>query len=227
MSQLDLAPGEAPGFAAYLDRLLDLDPRASVRLQAGGSVLAVWSQPPFDVVALRPVALASRDDVDVTVSARRLRDRLADTEGDAAEGQSRVELPPEVPGPSWVGLLPPRSGWQERGRTSVAAVREAVDAAVEQFRTRTAGVTIRSALEAAAADVWQRAALADLPVRAAHAAESLNLLGPGEGEVVAWASDPWLRLACPGGSIVLRRDATPDLLLWVSAATSAHTPGLS
>jgi len=226
MMRLVLAHGEAPGLAAYLDRLLELDARARVRLQAGAGVLAVWSQPPFDVVALRPVALSDREDIDVTVSARRLRDQLADARTAlAAEGETRLELPPPTSGPSWVGLLPPRSGWQERDRASVAAVRDKVDSAVELFRTRTEGVTDRSALEAAAADVWQRTVLAEVPVRAAHAAQSLNLLGPGEGEVVAWVSDPWLRLTCPGGSIALHRAESVNLFVIAQSLTAASRQG--
>ena len=216
MTTVRLAADEPPGLAAYLDRLLGLDSRAAVRLQARGKVLGVWSGPPFDVVALRPVALDEATDLDVTVSARRLHDRLSE-----ATGGTLLDVPPPVPGPSWVGLLPPRSGWQERGRTTVGQVRAAVDQAVHFFRARTQGLTDRAQLEAVAADVWQRAVLAEVPVRAAHAAVSLGLLGPSDGEVVAWAHESWLRLSCPGGSVALRRTAAaPDLFALVQAARS-------
>jgi len=49
---------ETAGLSAYLERLVALDDRAAVRLQAGGTVLGVWGGPPMDVVTLRPVALA-------------------------------------------------------------------------------------------------------------------------------------------------------------------------
>jgi hypothetical protein len=209
MSPLHIAAGEVPGLASYLDRLLHLDDRAAVRLQARGQVLGVWSGPPFEVVALRPAALADTADVDVTVSARRLRDRLGDVVPDASGAW--IELPPPVPGPSWVGLLPPRSGWQERGRTSVAQVRNAVESAVHFFRARSEGVTDRTRLDAIAADVWQRAVLAEVPVRAAHAAEALAMLGPSDGEVVAHEAAGWLRLQVPGGSVACRREVTGDL----------------
>jgi hypothetical protein len=42
----------------YLERLVALDNRAAVRLQAAGQVMGIWSGPPFEVVALRPAALA-------------------------------------------------------------------------------------------------------------------------------------------------------------------------
>jgi hypothetical protein len=213
MTTVQLGSGEAAGLGSYLDRLLALDGRAVVRLQARGAVVGVWSGPPFDVVALRPVALAAPAEVDVTVSARRLRERMSDS-----DDASLVEVPSPVPGPSWVGLLPPRSGWQERGRTSVGQVRSAVESAVHFFRTRADGVTDRVQLDAIAADVWQRAVLAEVPVRAAHAAEALGLLGPADGEVVAHEALGWQRLQVPGGSVACRRELTGDLGQLLAAA---------
>jgi hypothetical protein len=198
VTQLELGPGESSALADYLDRLLRLDSRAAVRIQAGGAVAGVWSGPPLGVVALRPVALAHAATVDVTVSATRLRERLV--------GDERLPLPASVPGPSWVGLLPPRSGWEERGRGSVGYLREAVGQAKQAFALRVDGVTDRVQLDAAANEVWRRACLAEVPVRAAHAAESLGLLGPGSGEAVAYAAAGWLRLSTPGGSVAVRRE---------------------
>jgi hypothetical protein len=205
VTTLELAPGESAALADYLDRLTGLDDRAAVRLQSGGGLaLGVWSGPPFEVVALRPVALAEPVRVDVTVSARRLRERLSD-DGD-------VELPASVPGPSWVGLLPPRSGWEERARGEVGYLRDAVGLARHFFGLRADGVTDRGELTAIANDVWQRACLGEVPVRAAHAAEALGLLGPADGEAVAYAAGGWLRLRVPGGSVALRRRLPDDAL---------------
>jgi len=172
---------ERRGLINYLERLVALDNRAVVRLQSGGTVLGVWSGPPFEVVALRPVSLASPISIDTTVSAQRLLERLQD--GVA------IELPTEVNGPSWVGLLPPRSGWQESSRGDVGNVRAAVDTAKHFFRERADGVTDRAQLEQIAHDVWERTCLGEVPVRCAHAAESLGLLGPGEGQAVAFMTD--------------------------------------
>ena len=205
MSRITLRdPIEGSGLVAYLDRLLALDSRAAIRLQAQGSVLGAWSGPPFQVVALRPVALAEPTTLDLTVSAQRLRERLTAEE-------SSIELPPVISGPSWVGLLPPRSGWAERGRSDVAQVRAAVEQAKHFFRERAEGVTDRARLDAIAEDVWQRACVAEVPVRAGHAAQSLGLLGPDGGEVVAYESAGWLRLRVPGGSVATRRELLPGL----------------
>jgi hypothetical protein len=191
------------GLVQYLERLLALDNRAAVRLQAGGPVLGVWSGPPFEVVALRPVALGEPVRLDATVSAQRLLER-------SRKGLT-VEIPAPVSGPTWVGLLPPRSGWEERMRSDVGNVRAAVEMAKHFFHERADGVTDRTALERIANDVWERSCLAEVPVRAAHAAESLGLMGPAEGVAVAYATDTWTRLAVPGGSVATRRGLLPSI----------------
>jgi hypothetical protein len=194
---------ERHGLQQYLERVVALDNRAAVRLQATGSTLGVWSGPPFEVVALRPVGLAEVTQLDMTVSAQRLGERVADSE--------HVELPSPVSGPSWVGLLPPRTGWEERMRGDVANVRAAVDSAKHFFRERAAGITDSRALEAIAADVWERTCLGEVPTRCAHAAESLGLLGPGDGVAVAYSTVSWTRLSVPGGSVAARRGLLPSI----------------
>jgi hypothetical protein len=194
---------EQQAVVQYLDRLVALDNRAAVRLQAGGQVMGIWSGPPFEVVALRPVALASPEQVDATVSAQRLLERVRES--------VQVELPPPVSGPSWVGLLPPRGGWEERMRGDVANVRAAVGTAKHFFRERAEGVSDRQELERIAQDVWERTCLGEVPVRSAHAAESLGLMGPGEATAVAYSTDTWTRLALPGGSVSARRGLLPSI----------------
>ncbi len=194
---------ERAGLAQYLERLIALDNRAAVRLQAGGQVLGVWSGPPFEVVALKPVALQEPAQLDVTVSAQRVLERV--------EESAVFEAPPSVTGPSWVGLLPPRVGWELRGQSDVANVRAAVESAKDFFKLRTEGITERAKLEAVANDVWERACLAEVPTRSAHAAEALGLLGPGDGEVLAFSTDSWTRLSAPGGSVAARRGLLPSI----------------
>lgn len=209
MTTIELAgSAEQSGLVDYLERLVALDNRAAVRLQAGGSVIGVWSGPPFEVVALRPVALAANASVDATVSAQRFLERVREA--------ATVELPSTVSGPTWVGLLPPRSGWEERTRGDVANVRASVDAAKSFFRERAAGVTDRTALETIAQDVWERTSLGEVPVRSAHAAESLGLMGPGGGVAVAYSTDTWTRLSVPGGSVATRRGLLPSISVFAS-----------
>ncbi|MCZ3389586.1 MAG: hypothetical protein LH645_10825 [Actinomycetia bacterium] len=204
MSSVELAgEAERQGLVQYLERLVALDNRAAVRLQAGGDVVGIWSGPPFEVVAVRPVALSGPAQLDATVSAQRLLERVREA--------STVEVPPAVSGPNWVGLLPPRSGWEERMRGDVANVRLAIDSAKHFFRARAEGVTDRASLENIAQDVWERTCLGEVPVRSAHAAESLGLMGPGDGVAVALSTDTWTRLSVPGGSVAARRGLFPSV----------------
>jgi hypothetical protein len=194
---LPLRDGEHAGLSAYLQRVLGLDDRAAVRVQAAGEVVGVWSGPPFGVLALRPAALREAWSLDVTVSARRLFEALPDS-GD-------VPLPTSVVGPAWAALLPPRSGWDTRVVVPVQVVRDQVGVGVEAFRRRVEALAppLRTpeALERAAEEVWGAASVADLPLRVAHAAENLGFLGP-DGDVRASAAGAWRRLGCPGGSVV-------------------------
>lgn len=210
---------ERQGLCTYLARLLALDTRASVRLQAGGMVLGVWGGPPLDVVTLRPVALADPSDViDLTVSAARLLERF-DVAGGTAPDHSGgpIELPAAVPGPAWAGLLPPRSGWQALASVPAGAVHDAVRVGVDAFQRRVdllpEDERSRARLDAVAAEVWGRPVVAGVPLRAAHAADLVGLLGR-EGEVTAFENGAWRRLACPGGSVALRADSGGSLDLF-------------
>jgi hypothetical protein len=191
-----LAEVERAGLRAYLERIVGLDDRAAVRVQASGVVAGVWSGPPFGVLALRPVSLLDEAELDSTVSARRLLDALSGED---------VELPAPVVGPPWAAQLPPRGGWETRAVVPVAVVVDQVGVGVEAFRRRADAIAAAArtpeALERVADDVWGQASVADLPLRMAHAAESLGLLGR-EGDVRASASGAWRRLGCPGGSIL-------------------------
>ncbi len=214
VTELVLGADERAGLLGYLGRLVGLDNRGAVRLQAGGLVLGVWGGPPLDVVALRPVALQAPLELDVTVSAQRLLDRLQDSVTEP------VPLPPPVSGPAWAGLLPPRTGWTARATVPASAVFDAVRVAVEGFGRRVALLDedqrSRAALDAIAADLWNRPVVAGVPLRSAHAAELVGLLGR-EGEVTALDTATWQRLACPGGSVAVRKDSGAGLSLGVWA----------
>jgi len=209
-----LAPAgahEALGLASYLRRLTALDSRAAVRIQARGAVAGVFAGPPFEVVALRPVALAAPLEVDATVSAQRLLERLDEVSpGDA------VTLPPPVVGPAWAGLLPPRTGWSPAGEVATVAVAAAVRSGIVSFREKAerlpeAERTV-DRLDAMAREVWRTPVVGSVPLRAAHAAEALGLLGR-EGEVAASVSGAWRRLRCSGGSVAVRDLDVPGLAL--------------
>lgn len=229
-------PGEAADLAAFLGRLVHYDRAAAVRLQAGGGALAVFGRPPsFEVLAVRTVRLAApvSTPLDVTVSAGELLEYVG-------EASAAASVPGPVTGPPWTGVLPPRGGWRQLdGLPGPEAVRTAVAAAVAEFRTRDAALPAqhrtRSERDRIGREIWSRP-LGDteLPMRAAHAAQSLGFLravrapvpAPASvsAPVAASASGPaplpgyvpaaplallaagtWLRLRTPYGSVALRR----------------------
>ncbi len=202
MTDLDLGPVERSGLQTYLRRVVALDDRAAVRLQARGTVAGVWAGPPFGVLALRPVALLSATEVDVTVSAQRLVSALEQA-GHAGEPAA---LPASVVGAPWAALLPPRDGWSLEAEVPVAMVVDQVAVAVEGFRRRVDALAADgrtpTALEAVAEELWSAPSVGPVPLRAAHAASRLGLLGRA-GVVTASRAGQWLRLGCPGGSILL------------------------
>ncbi len=205
---------EALGLASYLRRLTALDSRAAVRIQARGAVAGVFAGPPFEVVALRPVALAAPVDVDATVSAQRLLERL----DEVAPGEA-ITLPPPVVGPAWAGLLPPRTGWAQAGEVEAVAVAAAVRSGIVSFREKADRIPEAERtvdrLDAMAREVWRTPIVGSVPLRAAHAAEALGLLGR-EGDVIASASGAWRRLRCAGGSVAVRDLDVPGLALLFS-----------
>ncbi len=201
---------EAQGLAAYLQRVLGLDTRAAVRLQARGTVLGVWSGPPFDVLALRPVALAEPAELDVTVSGQRLLDAMGPALGE------EFAVPASVTGPGWAGLLPPRSGWTRIGQVTVESLHASVASGVTSFRAKAESVPeaerSQERLDQWAREVWRTPVVGGIPLRAAHAADRLGLLGP-DGDAVALQAGAWRRLALPGGSVALRDLDVPGLSL--------------
>lgn len=211
----------------YLERLLHFDKTAAVRLVGVGPAAAAYSGPPFGgrtVLALRLVAL--RPDTapfDVTVLAGKL-----------LEGLSRDEAELLVPdamtgGPSWAGLLPPRSGWTRLGLVGVRELALEAAQGNADFRFRALGLD-RAGLDALGEEIWSRpleaaresdsaagepesasatASAAPLTLRTAHAAQALGFLGPDPEQSPESAPlariGRWLRLDAPYGT-VLQRD---------------------
>ncbi|MFG3258071.1 hypothetical protein [Streptomyces sp. NPDC048172] len=199
-------PGEAAGLAAFLGRLLRWEKNAAVRIQAGGGVAAVFAKPArFEVLAVRTGRLLEPVELDVTVSAGELLERID-------EERETVSAPGAVTGPSWAGLLPPRGGWSEFGTVPVAAVRTVAAAAVGEFRERADKLSedrrTRPALDALAEEIWSRPlGRTGLPLRAVHAAHALGFLR-GEEPVTLLRAGDWQRLRTAYGSVVVRRKGT-------------------
>jgi hypothetical protein len=193
---------EAADLGAYLERLLRFDKAAAVRVVAFGDTVGVYGRPPFDVLTLRTWRLAAEADQDVTVSAGQLLD------GVAADGS--VTVPAALSGAtSWTGFLPPRKGWLPLGVLPAAEVEMAALAGIAEFKERAEAVPdpqrTRAAVDALAAEIWDRPLTHGLPVRAAHAARAMAFLGQAQSaQAAVSAAGRWLRLDAPYGTVVVR-----------------------
>ena len=210
---------------AYLERLLTLDKTAAIRLVGVGPVVAAYSAPPLHgsasrgvtVLAVRTLALAPDSATfDRTVAAGRLLD--------AIDPDSRGFTLPDalLGGPSWAGLLPPRTGWRLVGELAVRQLTEAVAQGNADFRFGALGRD-RAGLDALAEEIWTREFPFGLRWRAAHAASVMGFLGqagdagprPGPDSPAAGAAGTdttarvaaharWLRLDAPFGTVIER-----------------------
>jgi hypothetical protein len=209
-------PREAPALGAFLTRLLRFDKAAAVRLQTANGALAVFGRLPLGEsgpLVVRTVPLAAPTEtqpqtqpqpqpaLDTTVSAGQLLDGIGDDSGDASAAD--LVLPPSVTGPSWAGLLPPRSSWEHVADLDSALLDAAVQAAITEFRQEGADP------DALAESIWSRQVHpSGLTMRAVHAAHLVGLLR--QSRTVALHRHPaWLRITAPRGAVIVRR--TPAL----------------
>ena len=215
-------PEDRAALGAYLERLLHFDKTAAVRFVGIGAAAAAYGGPPFggvNVLSVRTVALAADSaPFDVTVSAGQLLDAIAKLE-DAAP----VPLPtPLLGGPTWAGLLPPRTGWTPLGELTVNEIAASVAEGNAEFKFRALGYSSpansASAFTALAEDIWSRdvttglnygSGSRGLSLRAAHAAQMLGFLGPNpmadySGTVRMALHTRWLRLDGPFGTVIER-----------------------
>lgn len=213
--------GEAADLAAFLARLIHYDKAAAVRLQAAGDTLAVFGRPPsFEVLAIRTARLAEPYEqgldtvLDVTVSAGEFLESVGGA-AQSVRAAGEAAVPGAVTGPPWAGVLPPRGGWRpEPGFPAPEAVRGLVRVAVTEFRTRVeelpAERRVRAELDRVGREIWSRTiGGTGLPVRAAHAAQSLGFL---RGDALTLlSSGAWLRLRTAYGSVAVRRAGAPGL----------------
>jgi hypothetical protein len=215
MTVVEFAGGrDGAALGAYLQRLLHFDKTAAVRVVGVGHALAAYAGPPFGgrpVLALRLAALKpDTAPFDVTVAAGAL------LEGLAADDRSMALPAPLAGGPSWAGLLPPRTGWSRLGLVSVRTLAQAANEGNADFRFRALGLD-RSGLDALGEEIWSRAVsvaededgVSTLALRTVHAAHALGFLGPDPERSEEFAPlariGRWLRLDAPYGT-VLQRD---------------------
>ena len=206
---------DGAALGAYLERLLHFDKGAFVRFVGVGPAAAAYSGPPFGgrtVLTMRLSALQQgTEPFDVTVLAGKLLEGLSRDDAELLVPDTMVG------GPSWAGLLPPRTGWSRVGLISVRELGRAAAQGNADFRFRALGLD-RAGLDALGEEIWSRPVIPDqeadeegapLALRTAHAAQALGFLGPDaeqSDELAPLARiGRWLRVDAPYGT-VLQRD---------------------
>jgi len=205
---------------AYLARVHRLDPAALVRLRSvRNGTVALWTQLPVDVLAMRAVPgdLIGADDVVVAV--RDLLDRLdGTTDGTASEAKELLLTAGRDA--DWRASLP-GDGFQRLDEVPATELERLARAGARTFEAAQAAGTGRSgagarALTEAVLDhialrVEGRGGTAEVPQRLVQALGTLGFLGLGL--VAVDVSPTWVRLVATYGSVHRHRTDTPRLAL--------------
>jgi hypothetical protein len=196
-------PADGGDAAAFLARIVALDPGGLVRLRGTGGRVTAWAKLPFGVLVSRTVG-GSVQPADVTVLAAEL---LAALEQGVVDG---VALP-RGRDLEWRAALPPTEGWRRLDHVPGEVVRSLVRAGAEALRAVPAGVAAtagESQLDHESLTVSGRGRTAAVPLRVLTALTRMGFLGPAppgdrsaDGDaVVVSAAGGWVRLAAPYGS---------------------------
>ena len=215
---------DAADLATFVSRARSVDPQAAVRLQGLERVLAVWVSVVHPaglldtapvVLGLRTMGLAAPTQLDLTVAASAVTDRLARVAGEPGPAQGTavwLSAPPQQVSASWAGIVAPRTGWSPGGavaadlvrtvaREGVQAVADAVPsdsgaAIVQKVRSRVWG----------ASSGWGPADGPQIPDGAAFALDVLGFLPAAEQEVqVAFErTGQWARLSTRAGHVLVK-----------------------
>lgn len=200
--------------ATYLGRADRVD-RASVRLVAGGGVLAVYTavlhpsglldETPT-VLGLRTVRVARYQELDAVVPIASLLARLQAAVPEP-DGTVRAGVPAEVATVTWAGVAPPRAGWQQVDHVAAGPLAEVARAGVVEVAEAIPTDAGEAIVRRVRAEVWGRPIphVEHVPAGAAFAAQSLGFLADGAEEIPVYESGPWTRLTATRGHVLVKR----------------------
>ncbi|MFT4258697.1 hypothetical protein [Microbacterium sp.] len=174
-----------------------------VRLQAAGGVLALTA------AALAPHGLF---DQTPTILAMRIVHADPELECDivvpalsAMDDERMLQLPESGLSPSWVGIAPPRGGWERAGVLAASVIAQRAQWGISAVARGTSPGSGEEAVRALRAAIWGEpdAELGGLPRGAAFAADAFGFIS-GEEEVSVSRSGRWTRLAFRRGHVLAR-----------------------
>jgi hypothetical protein len=211
-----LALGDLRTFLGRAGRVED----GSVRLIAGGGVLAVYSAVLYPaglldesptVLGLRTFALPNLEDFDVVVPLGSLLQRLDRAESDAASPVSpvTVAIPMQVNSVTWAAISPPRGGWSARDAIQSSKLEAVARAGIHEVAESIPDGTAESIVRRVRSEVWGRPirGAEHLPSGAAFAALTLGFLGEDDESVPVYETGPWTRLSPKRGHVLVKRRA--------------------
>ncbi|MDO5750915.1 MAG: transcriptional regulator [Rothia sp. (in: high G+C Gram-positive bacteria)] len=212
----------AADFATYISRAKAIDPNAAIRLSARGNVLAAFacSLAPEDLFDTTPIILGMRalhlgapSTLDIVVQAQALLDRLARIE----DSGMVLYLPPVTMNAPWAGQATPMTGWQKLADVDAEefqrASREGI-AAVEKALPENPGHAVLATVRSR---IWSSPMILEhlpeldginVPTGAAFALTAFGFMTGTQNTLpiyVAGDRSEWLRIAAPGGHVLVRR----------------------
>lgn len=183
--------------AAFLGRLVRLDPAGLVRLRSAGESLTLWAWLPFEVLVARSVR-GQAAEADLTVPGKALLDAVT-ADGPAALPPRRDE--------DWRGTLPPAGPGEPLDDIPAEVVAKLLEAAEQTFRTASTGADPRAVgdalLDHEVLTVTGRGHTVAVPLRLLLACARMGFIGGGPIRVSV--AGGWTRIGASFGSAYVRR----------------------
>jgi len=194
---------------AFLTRAKRLDEDGLVRLRAFSDVLAVYVAPIFSgsllsdgptIIGLRTIKLDGVHEVDAAFEISSILERLA-----AQSVVPELQLPPSPKRASWIGISPPRTGWEAGesiAQTEITAWAKAGIAEVATAIPDSIGSAIAGRVRL---QIWGKSVglSHNFPSGAAFALAGLGFMSPGES-VQVYRTSGWVRLSTRHGHVLCK-----------------------
>ncbi|YAL84241.1 hypothetical protein ACMYYO_05370 [Dermacoccaceae bacterium W4C1] len=203
-------PQTRADLATFVGRARKMDPEGAIRLQATGTVLAVWVgalkgrgiQGDGTVLGLRVLPLAQAGDLDEVVPLAAVADRLA-RPGESLE----LPVPPTRVRTSWAAVSPPRAGWMPVGQVPMDLLVRTAAEGIAQIADGTPPNAGSAAVESLRQRVWGRPMVSGggadgLPAGVAFGGHALGFLSGQHADV--FVSGRWFRVTTAGGHLLVR-----------------------
>jgi hypothetical protein len=193
--------------ASYLERAKRLDEQGLVKLRAFSDVLAVYVAPIYSgslvsdgptVLGLRTIRLAKNHEVDAAFEISSVLERIPQVGEDLV-----LALPPNTKRAAWVGISPPRVGWEPGEKIPQSQITQWAKEGIAEV-ANTLPESIGSAIAARVRlQIWGKSVglSHNFPSAAAFALAGLGFMEPNE-EIQVFRTKGWVRLSTRHGHVL-------------------------